>query len=607
MSNIQLLLNVTDLEEFTECIKDAVVVKCRHSEKFSAIRLQNTPLRYNDWMHPRLRGLTTDREVLVSQKDDAWQLAGTIVHELAHVMVGVAAQHNEDWREACEALGLGLQNPAAIGITYTPDSFTTDIRAAIASAIEQFCKQHPKLVYDPTVTISFPEGREPLQFQLDGIRDMLRMSAMHNILLADEPGLGKTIETLGFINVTHPKRILVVCPNNLKLVWKRHFEDWCIHKDYEVEVASTQLYWWGDVVIMNYEAVIKWGDALKTQQWDLVVFDEMQYLKNPSAKRSKASYAIRGNTAIGITGTPIVNYPYELFPLIHYLDRPNWPEYGRFEAEHGSYSNNKLGRNLNRLNAKLRATIMIRRLKKDVLSELPKKRRQVVELEVSDDLRKVIEEEKKLFNSMKDGNDLAMVNLVNAMRNESDTAMDDIDWASIIEAMKYTRRYAFEEMAKIAHRIARAKLPFAIEHIEQVLENREKCIVYGHHRDVLEAVHDHFDGRSTLLLGGHINQSEVAMMAADRFSNDDNCVVFVGGITLAQGYSLKGSSTVVFIEEDWVPGLMTQAEDRSHGIGRGDSDAASLLIQHLVFEDSLDTAKAKLTIKKQKSIDRAVN
>jgi SNF2 family DNA or RNA helicase len=81
--------------------------------------------------------------------------------------------------------------------------------------------------------------------------------------------------------------------------------------------------------------------------------------------------------------------------------------------------------------------------------------------------------------------------------------------------------------------------------------------------------------------------------------------VFVGGITLAAGYSLKGTSTVIFVEEDWVPGIMTQAEDRCHGIGRGEADAGSLMIHHLCFEDSLDTHKAKKTIRKQKSIDRA--
>lgn len=456
---------------------------------------------------------------------------------------------------------------------------------------------------DPDVQIPFPSGREPLAFQIAGIRHMLSITKP-GILLADEMGLGKTVEVMGYINYTHPVRVLVACPNNAKLIWKRHFEEWCIHK-YDIELASTNWYLFGDVVIMNYEAVRKWGDALASQQWDLVVFDEAHYLKTPSAGRSKASYGIKGTKAIMITGTPIVNYPYELFPLIHYLDRENWPEYGRFESLYGSKSSEKLGRNLNQLSAKLRATIMIRRLKKDVMSELPKKRRQIIEFEVPDSIKPLIDEEKKLFDEMMGSASVDQVNTWNALKNESDIAVDDIDWANVIESLTHTKRYAFERMAIIAHTIGKAKLPFVIEHIENALEAREKVVVFGHHRDVLSKIHSHFSSSSVLLLGGHTDQATITEQAVDRFNNDDSCRVFIAGVTLAAGYSLKGSSTVVFVEEDWVPGIMTQAEDRAHGIGRGDAEAKSMLIQHLVFEDSLDTYKAKLTVRKQKSIDRA--
>lgn len=442
-----------------------------------------------------------------------------------------------------------------------------------------------------------------MRFQLDGVRQMLSRSG--NILLADEMGLGKTPEVMMYINATRPKRVLIGCPNNAKLIWKRHFEEWCT-EPYDVEVAYTNLYTFGDCVIMNYEALVKWSDALKMQEWDLVVYDEGHYLKTPGAKRSKAAYAVHGAKSIIVTGTPIVNYPYELFPLIHYLDRINWPEYGRFEYQFGSKSSARLGRNLNRLNAMLRETIMTRRLKKDVLSELPRKRRQIVEFEVSDDIRKLIEEENRLFEGLKAGNDIATVELLNAMRNESEVAIDDANWAEIIDAMRYTRRYAFEEMARIAHKIGLAKLPLAIEHIENALEAREKVMVFGHHRDVLESVARRFSPGSTLLLGGNRDQALATKQAVERFNTDDDCRVFVGQVANAQSYSISGSSTVVFIEEDWVPGVMTQAEDRAHGIGRGASDARSMLIQHLVFENSLDTKKAKMTINKQRSIDRAI-
>ena len=614
--------NVRDLELFANCIKDAFCNRI-HNERFSMIRLRGAPLRYVDFMHKGLRGTTTDNgEMTVTQSQNALQLAGTILHEMAHVLVGVQQDHNENWHDAGHHLG--LTTIEAKGQDYKPDHFDPPALKVIEDAIRQFAREYPKLVYDPNMQIPWPlwvgtfecpdfdssSGNHCtthkvhiLKFQIDGIREMLARDG--GILLADEMGLGKTVEAMGYINAVNPKRILIGCPNNAKLIWKRHFEQFCIH-DYDVEVAYTKMYMFGNVVIMNYEAITKWGDALKRQDWDLVIYDEGHYLKTPSAKRSKAAYSIRGNKKIIITGTPIVNYPYELFPLIHWLDRENWPEYGRFESAFGSRSSERLGRNLNRLNATLRATIMTRRLKRDVMAELPRKRRQIVEFEVPEELKKLIDEEKKLFQQFTNGNDNKAVQLLNTLRNESDVAEGDFDWAALIEELKYTKRYAFEEMSRVAHLIGLAKVPLAMEHIENALEAREKVIVFGHHRDVLTKLYEKFQPGSVLLLGGNRDQALATEQAIDKFNNQEECRVFVAQMSIAQGYSIKGSSTVIFVEEDWVPGIMTQAEDRAHGIGRGDTDAKSMLIQHLTFEDSLDTYKAKLAIKKQKAIERAV-
>lgn len=614
--------NVRDLELFANAIKDALTGRLR-DERFSAIRLQGAPLRYSDFIHPTMAGYSNGNNLVVTQRSGgALELAGTIIHEMAHVLVGTAQSHNENWTAAARHLGLAHVEHA--NQSYIPDHFDPPALRVIQDAIAQFAREYPKLVYDPTMEIPWPphvgtyecehfdslsgnncpiHKMHILKFQIDGIREMLARPG--NILLADEMGLGKTVEVCGYINAINPDRLLVGCPNNAKLIWKKHFEDLLIRK-YDIEVAYTNLYMFGDCVIMNYEAITKWSDALKRQEWDIIIGDEGHYLKTPNAKRSRAFYAIHGKKAILITGTPIVNYPYELFSLIHYLDRENWPEYGRFEAAFGSRSSDRLGRNLNRLNAMLRATIMTRRLKKDVLAELPRKRRQIVEFEVPDEAKALINEEKRLFQQFTAGHDMESVKWINALRNESDIAEGDFDWAAIIEELKFTRKFAFEEMAKLAHLIGKAKVPLAIEHIENALEAREKVVVFGHHRGVLTTIYEKFKPGSVLLLGGNRDQALTTQQAVDRFTEDEECRVFVAQVSIAQGYSIKGSSTVIFIEEDWVPGTMTQAEDRAHGIGRGDADAKSMLIQHLVFEDSLDTYKAKLTIKKQKSIDRAV-
>lgn len=595
------LRTLGDLEDFCRYIKDAMVAHISLTERFTGIRLGATQLQYNDWLHPSKYGVARHAQdrIEIGNTASALQVAGTVIHELGHMMVGPRIAHGPEWHEACKALGL-LQERS----TYEISDFSEATLAVISNAIELFARDHPTLVYfEVDIPKPASQAEDYLPFQLEGISWMLRND--RNILLADEMGLGKTVETMGYINVAHPTRTLVVCPNNAKLIWKRHFETWCIHP-YELELAATQLFLnVGDVVVASYEAATRWSDALRMVDWDLVVFDEGHKIKNPSAQRSRACYSIRGKKRIIITGTPIVNYPYEIFPLIHYLDREAWPEVGRFESQFGARGSSKFGYNLNRLNSQLRATIMLRRFKRDVLTQLPKKRRQVVEFEVAPDIRKLIDEELELWDQVTADPTAGQLQLLAALKNESDVKDDEVDWAALIETLHSTKRYAFERMAEIAHKIGVAKLPMVYEHIETALESKEKVIVFGHHRDVLSAIAAKFKPASVLLLGGNADQSRASMEAADRFSNDDSCHLFVAGVTLASAYSLKGSSTVLFVEEGWVPGDYTQAEDRAHGIGRGDDSARSMLIQHLVFENSLDTVKARMSIRKQKSIDRA--
>ena len=620
------LQSVNDLEIFSKEIRNAVIDRIRRREPFSAIRLQNAPFAYNDWLHKSKLGDANDfKGIRINDHGNgALELAATVIHEMAHILVGCEANHNEDWGLGCTALGL-LHHPVESDGNTQAEHFTSDILDAIRAALEKLAKEHPEIVYNDDIVIPWPahvgtwQCDDPvedckhghkihvMQFQDVGIKDMIRrISLGENILLGDDMGTGKTLEMIGVINylLGANSKLLIACPNNAKLVWRNHLRDYCIH-NYEVEVAYTSLYMFSDQVIMNYEAVaLKYGDSLARQKWDMLIYDEGHKLKTPSAARSRACYKINARIQVITTGTPIVNYPYEIFPLIHYLDRKRWPEYGRFEMMFGSKSNEKLGRNLNRLNQMLRDTIMVRRLKKDVLKDLPQKRRSIIEIEVPDEVRPLIEEEKKLWNEIINGSSIEEVNALNAMRNE-DIADTDIDWHAIILALQSTKSYPFTKMAAIAHKIGLAKLPFVIDHISDALESRDKVAVFGHHRDVLTKIAEHFNGHSVLLLGGNTNQAEVIEQAKDRFNNDENCTLFVGGITMAESFSLKGSSTCIFVEEDWVPGVHTQAEDRLHGIGRGDAEAKSMLIQHLVFEDSLDTKKAQLTVRKQKSIDRA--
>lgn len=456
--------------------------------------------------------------------------------------------------------------------------------------------------------IPIPDGEELLDYQIRDVYQMLRMHRRNmNILNANEPGLGKTIEMLCLINLCNFNRILVICPNSVKLNWKREADKW-LKRRYDMEIAGTGLCTFSEFTIINYEALRVWGLPLATTPWDLVIIDEAHFCKNPSAQRAKAVFNIPGTRIAMLTGTPIVNYPYEIFPLWHHLDPKGSGTIQSFEREF-TYRGSRFARNLKEMQRRLRNTIMIRNLKKDVLTQLPKKRRQIIEF-ASEGFEELLNEEKKVWNAKdNDFSNVDVVNDLNKMIAEGD--MNDEEFAKRIDALKYDRRYYFTEISKIRHKVAQAKVPLVLEHLDTALDYipgiksdaDNKIVVFGHHRDVLTSIAKHYGNMAVLVMGNeNIKDRDDKVQ---RFQNDPTCRVFVGGMSVAGiGINLTAASHVVFAEMDWVPGTLTQAEDRCHRFGQ---EAESLLIQHLVLENSLDAYMGKTVINKQRQIDRAVN
>src|SRR5258708_8580405 len=136
-----------------------------------------------------------------------------------------------------------------------------------------------------------------------------------------------------------------------------------------------------------------------------------------------------------------------------------------------------------------RPGLMIRRLKKEVLPELPRKRRQIIELPAEGELLKLVEEENALWNK----NAEATAQLEMALADLTPEASNETDFDKLVEGLRFNKSYLFTEIALIRHKLAVAKVPYVIEHLDNLLESQEKVVVFIHHRDVGEAIQDHFD------------------------------------------------------------------------------------------------------------------
>ena len=129
-----------------------------------------------------------------------------------------------------------------------------------------------------------------------------------------------------------------------------------------------------------------------------------------------------------------------------------------------------------------------------------------------------------------------------------------------------------------------------------------KVVVFAHHKDVVRAIASEFGNTAVTLVGDTPMAQRQA--AVDRFQNDPDCQVFIGSIGAAGvGHTLTAASTVIFVELDWVPANISQAEDRCHRIGQ----TSSVLVQHLVLEGSIDAHMAETVIAKQGIIGQALD
>ena len=400
-------------------------------------------------------------------------------------------------------------------------------------------------------------------YQKEGIQTIV---ANPNLLLADEQGLGKTVQTIEALRHLPVQKVLILCPASLKYMWQEQFDEWGQHWLTQVIVnGKSELVQTNNIVIANYDLVSKRYiyEQIKAWEPDMVVYDEAHYLKNPTSKRAKASFLLgaKAQRRLMLTGTPMLNRPIELYSILRFLKKEAVEPYTTYKQYGYKFCNGKEGpfgfdvkgaSNTDELNYRLRRTVMLRREKKDVLTDLPTKTMQVIPMEQTPDTKKIVKLE-GLF-----------------------------DVSAILEKPEAN---IIGEMATIRRQLGEAKLPQSITYIKDVMASGvHKVVVFAYHKLVCEELYEAFKKDGAVLLYGNTAAAD-RKLAVDKFQKDVDTKVFVGQIQAAgTGLTLTAASHVVFVENSWVPGEMDQAVDRCHRIGQNNKVTA----QVLVVKDSID-------------------
>jgi len=358
---------------------------------------------------------------------------------------------------------------------------------------------------------------------------------------------------------------------------------------------------------------------VQSSMWDLLIVDESHRFGNDSAMNTRRVFGERttreglvsvAHKTIALTGTPMPNRPKQMLPVLrslcpsfreapHFLMRYCGPKQDEIFVR-GGKGKKKLvwsfdgGSNLPELQARLRRECMIRRKKEDVLRELPPRTRQIIPVS-SREIQEVVCKENDFFFR---GERTAEPTLAAMVAMACDNAFE------FAEAGERLIAAALEagagEIATMRQEIAMAKMPICLEHIENLLTTKAKVVVMAHHRIVVETITEKLEG-AVKLYGGMTDEAKAK--AVDDFQNG-NAPVFVGSLQAAGvGLTLTAADTMVFVEDDWVPSVIFQAEDRIHRIGQTNP----VLIQHIVADGTIDAMIVQSVIAKQRMIDEALD
>jgi len=487
------------------------------------------------------------------------------------------------------------------GRRYRSDSKCWTVPLSFADKVEAFAKKYrfefsdssnphqeinlPALPPLPELTQTIYLKGDMFPFQKRGVAYGLQKK---RLIIGDEPGLGKTLQSISIITGADAFPCLVICPSSLKINWQREWSMWT-HKRAVIldeKIAKNWVYYNSvgyrmDVAIVNYESLKKYfvsempekgknGLKLKDIKFSnfkdvfkSIIIDESHRVKSFAALQTKLTRGIADGKEyrLALTGTPVLNKPSDLCAQLGIIGQLNaitgdHKPYPTFINRYCQGGNGAA--NLKELNYKLNMNCFYRRAKEEVLTELPAKMRQVILSDIS-------------------------------TRREYNDAIRDLE-----QYLKEYRNASDEQIAKsmrgeIMVRIgvcknisARGKLREVREFIDDTIEANQKLIVFAHLKAVFDDLMKLYPEAVTIRGQDSMDDRQRAI---DKFQNDpEQKLIFCSIKAAGVGLTLTASSRVAFIELPWTAADCDQCEDRAHRIGQQDS----VMCTYFLGKDTID-------------------
>ena len=400
----------------------------------------------------------------------------------------------------------------------------------------------------------FPEGLDLYPFQ----KVAVAFAKMSNgrCLIGDEMGIGKTISAIGYAAINPKDRpCLVVCPSNVKFNWKKEVSKWLPTEQVQVITKGKDKVEMCDFIIINYDLMAKKKDELIAIAPRLVILDESHYIKNSGSKnkpvlRTQAtlSVATTSSKVIALSGTAISSRPKEFFNTLNLMRPDQFPSFWDFAQRYCDPWHDGFGWNFDgashtkELNERTR-DLCIRRLKSEVLPELPPKTRTFLP-----------------------------VHLENKDRSPYDYAQEEWDQridSYYLNGQPLPQGIMLQMIGDLRHICGQIKVNHAAEWIKQYTQQTGKpIVVFTHHRDVLKRLSEKLKRVGNVQTISGDTSSKKRQELVDDFQAGHISVLICNTVAAKEGITLTRADTVLFIEREWTPTDEEQAEDRIYRIGQ---------------------------------------
>ena len=432
----------------------------------------------------------------------------------------------------------------------------------------------------PEQTATLPEVNATLRpYQVEGFKWLDYLNEIKlNGCLADDMGLGKTLQTITLLAKYYPgeaRPTLLVMPRSLLANWKKEvdrFAPQITHYTYYGTDRKLDEALAHHLIFTTYAIMRNDIEQLREQDFFYLILDESQAIKNVDAQTTKAAMLLNGQHRLALSGTPVENNLSELYSLFRFLNPAMFGTLQSFGRDYLTPIQKNGDETATRSLRKKIFPFVLRRLKKDVLQELPDKIEQTLYVEMSDAQRKLYEQRRRFYK-------------------------EAIETQIAEKGMRQTQFFVFQalnELRQIAtvpdavkEGIGNPKADLLMEQLTDTIANGHKALVFVNFLAGLEQIGERLDAAGI----GYVSMSGATrkrQRLVDQFQNDPNVKVFVMTLkTGGTGLNLTAADTIFLFDPWWNVAAENQAIDRAHRIGQTNKVLAYRLITEGTIEEKI--------------------